>query len=353
MSSWWDRFGQEWAHVGLTDDPTFAQADAGWAYIGQAPPTVEQFNSMFQWNDDKDNWLYGQIANVIMSADMLPDENDLTQLLRAITSKFKTYLTAPLALYVDPVNGDDSLGDGTNANPWKRVQHAFQYIWNNIDAGGQTITIQLSPGVCENFIFDKAVNGVVVVNGDSLNPRAYTVKNTNGQAVWVSNGVLCGKGFSVEAAGTPGDYQPSGTGVIVGQNGIFLFKDLAFGPCSNAHVWVAQAGQYYPLTGAGTAYSVYGSGGQCHFLVAGGGVCTIVRCNITVTNNPAFSQAFAIATQQGLIQSWAPTTITGTAVGSRYFVDLNGIINASGAGVNLFPGTTPGTLGTHNGVYLS
>ena len=77
MPSWFDRFGQEWASTGLVDDPTIAQADAGWAYIGQAPPTVEQFNSMFQWSDDKDNWLYGQIANVITSANMLPDSSKI------------------------------------------------------------------------------------------------------------------------------------------------------------------------------------------------------------------------------------------------------------------------------------
>ena len=85
MPSWFDRFGQEWATTGLTDDPTNAQADAGWAYIGQAPPTVEQFNSMFQWSDDKDNWLYGQIGNVIASANMVPDPNDLTPVVASDT----------------------------------------------------------------------------------------------------------------------------------------------------------------------------------------------------------------------------------------------------------------------------
>src|SRR6516165_893141 len=116
-SSWWNRFGQEWATQGVTDDPTNAQADAGWAFIGQAPPTVEQFNSMFQWNDDKDNWLYGQIVNVITSAGLVPSQTDLTQLLTAINSKQKRLLVSNLNVYCDAINGNDSTGDGSSANP--------------------------------------------------------------------------------------------------------------------------------------------------------------------------------------------------------------------------------------------
>src|SRR4029079_1799755 len=133
MPSWFDRFVQEWASSGLTDDPTYAQADAGWAYIGQAPPTVEQFNSMFQWSDDKDNWLYGQIANCIIGADMVPSDNDLTQLWQAINSLQRTKLTTNTAFYVDAVNGNDVTGTGKLVSPWKTINHAISYIYTDID----------------------------------------------------------------------------------------------------------------------------------------------------------------------------------------------------------------------------
>ena len=112
MPSWFDRFGQEWASVGLTDDPTYAQADAGWAYIGQAPPTVEQFNSMFQWSDDKDNWLFGQIGSVIAWGGMVPDPDDPYQLLKAIQGKLKIKLSADFTIWCDAVNGNDSTNTG-------------------------------------------------------------------------------------------------------------------------------------------------------------------------------------------------------------------------------------------------
>jgi hypothetical protein len=76
MSTWWDRFNQSWSTIGPLDDPTPAQADAGWEYIGQAPPTVEQFNSVHQWWDKKDNWLFNQIATVITKANLVPAEDD-------------------------------------------------------------------------------------------------------------------------------------------------------------------------------------------------------------------------------------------------------------------------------------
>ena len=148
MPSWFDRFGQEWATTGLTDDPTYAQADAGWAFIGQAPPTVEQFNSMFQWSDDKDNWLYGQIGNVITSAGMVPDPNDLTQLLRAITSKLKIKLNGAYVLWVDAINGNDN-NTGAQGSPLRTIQHAIDWTMENIEPAHNWVYIQLQPGTYE------------------------------------------------------------------------------------------------------------------------------------------------------------------------------------------------------------
>jgi len=85
MPSWFDRFGQEWARLGLVNEPSISQADAGFAFIGQAPPTVELFNALSKWSDAKDNWLFGQIANVIRDHDdTQPSPTDLNQLLAAI-----------------------------------------------------------------------------------------------------------------------------------------------------------------------------------------------------------------------------------------------------------------------------
>lgn len=108
MSSWWDRFKQRWAKDGVVNDPTLAQANAGWNYIGQAPPTVEQFNSVMQWWDDKDNWLYGQIDEVIKNAGMTSTETPVTTLRDALLLKYQIKLT------YTPVEQGGGSGQGTN-----------------------------------------------------------------------------------------------------------------------------------------------------------------------------------------------------------------------------------------------
>src|SRR4051812_48481407 len=164
MSSWFNRFNKLWANGGLRDDPTDAQANAGWAYIGQAPPTVEQFNATFQWWDAKDNWLYNQIAQVISASGMTPSETDLTQLLKAIRAQQRYRLTVPLTIFVDVTNGNDN-NTGAQGSPFQTINRAINYIHNDVDQGGQQVTIQLAAGTYDSIRVDAPNQGLIVVNG--------------------------------------------------------------------------------------------------------------------------------------------------------------------------------------------
>src|SRR3954466_3878621 len=107
--SYFDRFAKNWASTGIVIPPSDAQADAGFAYLGPVPPSVEGFNAMFQWNDGKDNWLYHQIANVIISAGDTVTEGDLTGLLDAINAKIAA--NNPAGIYL-PLTGGTLAGPG-------------------------------------------------------------------------------------------------------------------------------------------------------------------------------------------------------------------------------------------------
>jgi len=345
MPSWWDRFGHEWAKSGLTDDPTFAQADAGWAFIGQAPPTVEQFNSMFQWVDDKDNWLYGQIANCILGASMTPVYNDLTQLWNAIRSLQRTKLTADLALYVDVVNGNDVTGNGTTGNPWKTVQKAINTVYATIDGGGHNIIVQLKvPGTYDPFYHNQPIiNGNLIVQGDIANPRSYIIKNANGAAVFASGGAnLYAQGFSVEATGSTGDYTPAGIGFFADRGGAIVHDTIAFGPCSQMQILVSGSGVVYPWQGASGKYSIYGAS-PYHVRATTGGSFTNARNTITITGNPTFSGCFYLCESNGNMNAWS-ATFTGTIVGRKYIVNTGAIINMSGTGDSSIPGTIAGIV---------
>jgi len=350
-SSWWNRFGQEWATQGVTDDPTNAQADAGWAFIGQAPPTVEQFNSMFQWNDDKDNWLYGQIANVITDGGLALSETDLTLLLQALNKRQKVKLATNLTLFVDALNGNDTTADGSSGLPFRTVQAAISYSYAHIDPAGNGVIIQLkTPATYEPFSTDRNFGGPIFVQGDILNSRSYIIKNTNGTAVAASGASsLVIRGLSLEASGTDIAYGPAGVGCWAGSGAYLLYENIAFGPCSNRHMWISTGGNFYPYMRLGPTqiptYSLYGNAPQ-HMLAVNAGNITIVNANITLTTTLTFSSAFAQADSGGYIQGWGSTTITQTAVGTRYIVSNNGVINNSGKGVNLFPGTIAGVTQT-------
>jgi hypothetical protein len=348
MPSWFDRFGQEWASVGLTDDPTYAQSDAGWAYIGQAPPTVEQFNSVFQWNDDKDNWLYGQVGNVIASANMLPDPNDLTQLLRAINSKLKLRLTTGYTIWCDAINGSDG-NTGAQGSPFRTIQHAVDWALENIEPAHNWVTIQLQPGTYEPVTLQVTWNGGILIQGDIANPRSYLVKNTNGYAIQAAYaGWIAVQGLSVEAQGGDTDYETYGVGLAGVNSGIVIYKDIAFGPCSNVHMSAWSSGQVWSW--GVMNYSIYG-GARGHYSSSSSGICTAVRSTVTIQNNPMFSLAFACASIGGYVQTW-DTVYIGTCRGRHAWLDAYGIANTKYINPDIhYPGDTASYLG-RGGMYV-
>jgi hypothetical protein len=103
-----DRFTRRWASAGVVAEPTTTQSDTGFAYLGQSPPTVEGFNSLFQMLDDKDGWLYRQIRGVLTRAGMAPvqvGDDQLADALRALGSRPPAVFTATGAHdYVVPAN---------------------------------------------------------------------------------------------------------------------------------------------------------------------------------------------------------------------------------------------------------
>lgn len=79
-----DRFTRRWASTGVVAEPTDSQADAGFAHLGPNPPTVEEFNALFQWLDDKDGWLYAQIAAALSAGGQIPSAGNTTNLVAAL-----------------------------------------------------------------------------------------------------------------------------------------------------------------------------------------------------------------------------------------------------------------------------
>src|SRR5215472_10272505 len=189
MPNWFDRFTQSvWGSSGNLDDPTPAQAAAGWSYIGQAPPTVEQFNSVEQWSEEKDNWLYNQIANVITASGGTPSDTDLNGLLKAIQSLGRKRLTANANYYISNTGNDNN--DGlTSETAWATLQHAWNYIVEYIDLSGFNITIHVADGTYTQFGAQGLPIGFgagnqVTFTGNTTTPSNCTINGTNASAIY-------------------------------------------------------------------------------------------------------------------------------------------------------------------------
>ena len=60
-----DRFNKRWADSGQVEPITDNNANLGLAFLGDDPPTAELHNQMFQWLDEKDNYLFNLLDAVV------------------------------------------------------------------------------------------------------------------------------------------------------------------------------------------------------------------------------------------------------------------------------------------------
>ena len=140
-----------------------------------------------------------------------------------------------------------------------------------------------------------------------------------------------------------------GYGLSANLGGLIAFGAVTFGAVTTAHLYAYAGGQIicvgsYGISGGAAEHFFFFSGSTFgHF--GGPFVCTL-------TGTPAFSAAFAAASDNGVLQaqsSWL--TFSGAATGPRYLASTNATINTFGSGASYFPGSSAGSV-SNNGVYI-
>jgi len=345
MSVWFDRFTKTWASTGVVTDPSDAQANAGFAFLGAAPPTVELFNALEQYSDKKDTYLYNQMASVFTWGGQTANETNPNTLRDAIISKQRQVLTAATNYYVD-IAGNDSTGDGTIGNPWKTIQFAYSWVLNKIDPAGQSINIQMkSPGTYFSFAMNTPINGSISVIGDKLNPRNYIVKNIAGPAIYIGQGVVATiQGLSVEATATTGTfYVASGFGIASSRSSVVYIDAIAFGPCDDYQLWTGESGVIWPANGSSTSNIVYGSA-KGLIGSSNAGVTQLSNTTLTFQGVPNYSVGFVVASTVGTA-ALVGLTISGSCTGAKYSINYNAVVGTNNAGATL-PGSIAGSITT-------
>lgn len=251
----------------------------------------------------------------------------------------RTVLTQNISLYVS-TTGSDTTGNGSATAPWATVQKASNYIQSTLDLNGFTATVNVaagsySAGVAVMGAYVGATGpGSVVFLGNTGSPSSCLVAISTGYAFHAQSGAqFTVKGFQI--SGGFGCIQSDNTGSIIAHS------NNNFGSVANAHIGVSGGN-----ASAIGPYSII-AGAQEHLFSNGSGsIVAVENVTVTVTGTPAFSSAFAQATNLGYVLADS-ITFVGSATGSRYIANYNGVIQTLGAPTTYFPGNAAGS--TPNG----
>jgi hypothetical protein len=249
-------------------------------------------------------------------------------------------LGANLTLFCNAQTGNDANNGLTLATAFQSFQGVWNYLYQNVDVTGYVVTVQCSGN------FSVGLNAQTVVVGATpasivFNLQAgSTVNVTNSSCFFAQNP---GVGFTVTG---PGLLSASGT--ATGQGCAFFanvgaqiwFAGVNFGVCATAHV-LAQISATIQATGN---YTISGNA-PYHLSSSACSSLLVSFVTVTLTGTPAFATAYAYTAVAGII--WAISdTFTGSATGSRYSANTNGVIYTNGGGASYFPGGAVGTTAT-------
>lgn len=263
------------------------------------------------------------------------------QQIKAAFALFRTRLTANANFYV-ATTGSDTTGNGSAGSPWATVAYAYFVLLNYYDQAGFTATINVGAGTIAAGVAGPApTTGHIVINGAGAGSTAFVTVNAScfsfnspGYAVTIQN-------LSVSATGSTG-----GNGIIADNGAVVLVSGVTFGSMSGS----------FPAGGCGAQQIRGGTVVVNGPLTVTGSMVAFVwtdslgkfylNSQSVTYSAPTFSTGNAVC-EYGGYQSWTGT-LSGSATGCRFNVQLGGFINTYGGGANFLPGTLTG-VGTSYG----
>ena len=246
-------------------------------------------------------------------------------------------LSASRTYYVNAASGNDANDGLAPARAFATIQKAVDTA-AALDISIHNVTILVAAGTYNEQVRlkDPVGYGYVSLVGDTANP-ANVVIDSSGYAMLVP-GVKrwIVRGFRVQAAKH---------GLDIYDGALLTLREIDFGPCAWSHLNVRENARLYMPS----SYTISGSASS--FLnVRNGAIAIWQNAAVTLSGNPDFAVAFAIADVLGLLRLRG-TTFSGAATGRRYRVFNNAVIDTGGAGQQYFPGDTAGVSGS-GGIYV-
>ncbi|WP_421579354.1 DUF2793 domain-containing protein [Shinella sp. M31] len=245
-------------------------------------------------------------------------------------------LTAARTYYVATTGNDSNTGLSAGA-AFATLQKAVDEA-HKLDCASFDVTIQLANGtyaagatVARSLIG----GGTLIIKGNETTPAS----------VVLSSGLSFRNGAQVRVAGLRFVIATDLIHALSVGNGVYLRTGkLEFGAVgANADHIFADNPCHIAIE---EDYTISG-GGRRHMNIGMGYVVGANR-TITLTGTPAFTHFLAAANCASIALS--NLTVSGTATGSRYIAETNGVINTYGKATTYLPGSTVGTNPT-GGIY--
>ena len=266
----------------------------------------------------------------------------------------------PMTFYVNTTSGSDTLDDGrglTAEKPFKTIQAAVNFVCQNYNFGPYTMTIQMATG---SFVGEDRIDipnfrttgGYLKFAGAGVDQTkvygSFITLHTSARVVFDSSFTIC---FNNKI--TPG-WDNTWLGICVYSVGMVEVRcKIDTGSNSSS---IARFGVHVAEFGGGIlvceGFNIVGT--TKYFLSTYAGTIIIVA-DITINGTIEQYGATFISTRGGKILIHLTgvggrfPVISGSVVGRRFYVNMNGIIDTSQRGPNYFPGTEAGYVDTATG----
>lgn len=313
---------------------------------GQISPSN---NDMLIYNDVQEEWqiinssdVGPQLLNDLTDVNIpVPNENDFIVYNGSeyVSRKNRLILTSDITFYVNASTGNDLNNGLTAGTAFQNIQTVLDYVRDDWDLGGYTVTITVADGTyTENLSMWPVVGyGSVEIIGNQATPASVQL-NGSITVEGASSGDYILRGLRVDNL--------TGNGLRVAQHGKLSISDVHFGTVLGSHIEMINNSVLFIIGN----YGIIGNG-EFHFEIDAN--CAVEASGITVDilNNLTFTGVFAIC-RNGIIRMTNITyNLVGTVTGQRYSVVQNGVIATTPNGdPNYFPGTIAGTTAT-GGIY--
>jgi hypothetical protein len=264
-------------------------------------------------------------------------------------------LDAPTNYYVNPVTGSDATGDGlTTGTAWATLNFAYAWLQRNINANGQTITINCAfpntPTAYASFVANGGITGIFTpsqlqILGDLANKRCQILLTAvNAVCMQIQNGAMCTiSGFTLESSGTSGGGIAlfGGARAGVGQCNFGTFGSYALSAAGSGSILSGNVG------GTGLTFN-----GSCLSSMQATQQAFVTMNSMSLTyNNVQMTLGTLSATDLGLLGFASCSFLgSGVTVGPRFNLGSNAVLDSAGAQTTTttayVPGASAGVVST-------